>query len=159
MGERALTHVFVALCPAGQAPKSEAWITLPHFGRISLRSGEWTDPGDTAMPGQGQGPHLVSENITKKMNQAKEPWGPKVLLPSESSDMGSNPYEPLWWTPGNDPTDVSDPQKCLEMSLTKSDRSGRETGENVHFQTVCLEQGRKFFQKFPTMGGNHSKSA
>ena len=24
MGERALTHVFVALCPAGQAPKSEA---------------------------------------------------------------------------------------------------------------------------------------
>ena len=50
------------------------------------------------------------------------PFGPQSLFstnnrsiqrPSESSDMGSIPYEPLRWIPGNVPTDVSDPRGMI----------------------------------------------
>ena len=47
----------------------------------------------------------------------KNGWERRSGLPTPivwiCSDMGSSPYEPLWWIPGDVPTDVSDPRGMI----------------------------------------------
>ena len=68
-------------------------------------------------------------------------WDPEKCpkWPIFGCDMGSNPYEPVWWTPGDVPTDMSDPNgmiydhwevRCLktgETTLVVSRKRRNET--------------------------------
>ena len=62
------------------------------------------------------GIHARNHNFYFKNGRVRRGQVPLCYLqksPSEASDMGSNPYEPLRWISGNVPTDVSDPRGMI----------------------------------------------